>query len=307
MDASSTFSPAFGANTPSLSVNSENSNDQLPVWVETKTKDNKVYYYSSTTKETTWKRPENVRIIKYEDLAKKGQQQQQQQGSTSSYSNHSKSISANVPNSFDNNHHHSNSYANNVKPATLMQNNSPNISIAPTFQPFGLPPPTMFNTRPPMTLPPMGIGPPAAMAAAMAATMRFPPLGMAGGLGLPMTGLPNGPNMMAMSPFMPPGWRPNVANAALVNRPMISETDIQRRIYLTQVSADLRDRALDWQEYKTPDNQYYFLNIKTSERTTEKPEVIQELDGKFAIFSGIIYTCLFPQLNSKLTLSNLFL
>lgn len=291
MDASSSFSPAFGSNTPSSSANGDTSNDQrLPMWIETKTKDNKVYYYSSTTKETTWKRPENVRIVKYEDLVKKSpsstasqqqqqhqqhpqQHQKQQNSTTSSYSNNSNNNSANVLNCYDNY-----SYANPaVNPATLLQNNSPNMSVPQPFQSFGVPPPSMLNNRPPMTLPSMGIGPPAMMAAAMAATMRFPPMGIAGG---PPGTIPVVPNMMAMPPFMPPGWRPNGPSAALVNRPMISETDIQRRIYLTQVSADLRDRALEWQEYKTPDNQYYFLNIKTSERTTEKPAVIQELDGK---------------------------
>lgn len=216
-------------------------------------------------------------------------QQHHQNASISAHSNNNSKVAtsdplvASVANRFDNQHHHANNHANPaVNPATLVQNhNSPNMSTPQTFQPFGLPPPTLFNTRPPMTIPPMGIGPPAVMAAAMAATMRYPPMGMPGAQGLPMAGLHGGPGMLAMPPFMPPGWRPNGANAAaLVNRPMISETDIQRRIYLTQVSADLRDRALEWQEYKTPDNQYYFLNIKTSERTTEKPAVIQELDGK---------------------------
>lgn len=78
---------------------------------------------------------------------------------------------------------------------------------------------------------------------------------------------------------------PNIATstaAASITqaRPMISEQDIQRRMYLTQVDADLRDRAVIWQEYKTPDQKLYYYNSKTLERTWNKPQVIVELDGK---------------------------
>ena len=94
-----------------------------------------------------------------------------------------------------------------------------------------------------------------------------------------------------MNPYMAAGWYgwPQAAVAASANaatkavaqtRPMISETDIQRRMYLTQVSADLRDRVAVWQEYKTPDQKLYYYNSKTTERTWNKPQVIQELDGK---------------------------
>lgn len=46
------------------------------LWVETKTEDNKSYYYHASTRETTWTRPEgpNVNIMKqnvFEQLSKK--------------------------------------------------------------------------------------------------------------------------------------------------------------------------------------------------------------------------------------------
>lgn len=75
----------------------------------------------------------------------------------------------------------------------------------------------------------------------------------------------------------------NATAYAAANRPMISEADIQRRMYLTQVSADLRDRAVEWQEYKTPDQKYYYYNNKTLERTWNKPPVLRELDGKYSL------------------------
>lgn len=90
-----------------------------------------------------------------------------------------------------------------------------------------------------------------------------------------------------MNPYLAAGWwLPQTAATAAAtaaipqNRPMISETDIQRRMYLTQVSADLRDRAVIWQEYKTPEQKLYYYNSKTFERTWTKPQVISELDGK---------------------------
>lgn len=59
---------------------------------------------------------------------------------------------------------------------------------------------------------------------------------------------------------------------------MISETDIQRRLYFTKVNPDLRDRSSDWQEYITPDKKIFYCNRKTNERTWNKPAVVQELD-----------------------------
>jgi hypothetical protein len=98
-----------------------------------------------------------------------------------------------------------------------------------------------------------------------------------------------------MNPYMAAGWYwPQAAavaastaatTAVTQNRSMISETDIQRRMYLNQVSADLRDRAVVWQEYKTPDQKLYYYNSKTLERTWNKPQVIQELDGKLYLAS----------------------
>lgn len=89
-----------------------------------------------------------------------------------------------------------------------------------------------------------------------------------------------------MNPYAANWWAPRAFAAAAAgvaipqNRPMISETDIQRRMYLTQVSADLRERAAVWQEYKTPEQKLYYYNSKTLERTWNKPQVIDELDGK---------------------------
>lgn len=268
-----THSPNLNSTT---TPNSTTEDANLPVWIETKTNDDKVYYYSANTKVTTWKRPENVRIVKYEELAKRSSS-----SSTTASSQNSSSTANNDSNPTA-------SLKPTLQPTTT---NSPNVSSnqptnPQTFQPFGLPPPTLFSTRPPVGIPPIGIGSPSAMAAAMAATMRFP-IGLPANPGVPLTGLPGPVSMVGMNPFMM-NWRPPTTPAVSANRPMISETDIQRRIYLTQVSADLRDRAVDWQEYKTPDQKLYYYNNKTSERTWDKPAVIIELDGKFNQLKEII-------------------
>lgn len=64
---------------------------------------------------------------------------------------------------------------------------------------------------------------------------------------------------------------------------MISEGDIQRRLYLTKVNPDLRDRSSDWQEYITPDQKIFYYNRKTNERTWHKPAVVQELDDAITV------------------------
>lgn len=92
----------------------------------------------------------------------------------------------------------------------------------------------------------------------------------------------NGQMPMVVPMINPAAVAAAVQAPNLTNRPMISEADIQRRMYLTQVSADLRDRAVIWQEYKTHDQKIYYYNNKTLERTWNKPEVIKELEGKFS-------------------------
>lgn len=105
----------------------------------------------------------------------------------------------------------------------------------------------------------------------------------------PAAVIPNPAALMAagMNPYFQTGWQnikppviPTPVAAALTNRPMISEADIQRRMYLNQVATELRDRAIIWQEYKTPDQKYYYYNTKTFERTWNKPDAIKELEGK---------------------------
>lgn len=86
--------------------------------------------------------------------------------------------------------------------------------------------------------------------------------------------------MAAGWPYWPQQASAAPIAAAAQTRPLISETDIQRRMYLSQIDADLRDRAFVWQEYKTPDQKLYYYNSKTLERTWDKPQVIQELDGR---------------------------
>lgn len=88
---------------------------------------------------------------------------------------------------------------------------------------------------------------------------------------------------MAAGWYWPQAAAATAATAVVQTRPLISEADIQRRMYLPQVSDDLRERAVIWQEYKTPDQKFYYYNTKTLERTWDKPQVIRELDGKLVV------------------------
>lgn len=154
-------SPQCGSVASSSPIYGAISSDKtLPIWVETKTKDNKIYYYNSTTKETTWKKPENVRIVKYEEMVK------HPPSSTTSSSTYSYVQSSSHPVSSSDYPHQMSPVAN---PSLLLSKpvlGAPGpVNVAAllpqpnpiNFLPLTQPPPTLGMLQQP---PPLGILPP---------------------------------------------------------------------------------------------------------------------------------------------------
>ncbi|XP_067928748.1 transcription elongation regulator 1-like isoform X2 [Watersipora subatra] len=224
----------------------------IKLWVETMSGD-KPYYYDARTRDVSWKKPENVKIIKHEEfeaIAASGQDpimvisaREAEQG---------KSVRADAGEPVDTEEAKAtidgkegpevfSSTPSNVTDSSQVSLSGPTLSGPPPG--FGMPPPGFG--MPPIGMPPPGMGmPPPGMPPP---TLGMPPPGVGMPHGLAM-GMP--PPGMGMPAGMPP--------FGLGGPPLISKPP----------------EVAEWSEHETQEGKKYYFSARTQESVWEKPEAL---------------------------------
>lgn len=81
---------------------------------------------------------------------------------------------------------------------------------------------------------------------------------------------------------VPPGFPgPGHVPPWVAQVPGVLPFDATKQQLLLTVDSELKLRAAEWTEHKTPDGKSYFYSSKTQQSVWEKPSALVELDGKF--------------------------
>ena len=81
--------------------------------------------------------------------------------------------------------------------------------------------------------------------------------------------------------ILPQTQVPNAASTASHVSPfMMGHQADKLKLHLLQfVDADVKTRASEWIEYKTPEGKPYYFSVKTQQSVWDKPKPLQDLDG----------------------------
>ncbi|KAM8899955.1 transcription elongation regulator 1 isoform 2-T2 [Spinachia spinachia] len=267
--------PASGA--PALNPAEE-------IWVENKTPEGKAYYYNARTRESSWSKPDGVKIIQQSELnpllvaGSGGSSVGATSAASSSSSNTTASTTA------------SSTQAPSTTPSRTLSSSpdsttpSPSVSIAVSSS-VGVSPVTVVTVS---TVP----SPVTAVQ-----TMPLLPAGLSHNVGQPTAGLSPFPPVMVPPFRVPlPGMHiplPGVAMMQIVGAPCVKAgpgpngmlpgmgpplVSMMHPQLLSAASASMAGslHLPEWSEYKTADGKMYYYNNRTLESTWEKPLALVE-------------------------------
>uniref|UniRef100_A0A667Z812 Transcription elongation regulator 1 n=1 Tax=Myripristis murdjan TaxID=586833 RepID=A0A667Z812_9TELE len=241
--------PVPGSGTPALNPAEE-------IWVENKTPEGKTYYYNARTRESSWSKPDGVKIIQQSEL-----NPLLVSGSGTAVTGASAGATAAASSSSVN------TTASTAAVATPTQAPSPTPSRTLTSSPDSTTTPSpsvsiavtssVAVSPVAVTMPLLPAALPHSVAQPSAAIPAFPPV-MVPPFRVPL------PGMHIPLPGMLPGMAPPLV-------PMMHP-----QLALTAAPASLAGslQLPEWSEYKTADGKTYYYNNRTLESTWEKPQAL---------------------------------
>uniref|UniRef100_A0A8C1LGW5 Transcription elongation regulator 1 n=1 Tax=Cyprinus carpio TaxID=7962 RepID=A0A8C1LGW5_CYPCA len=237
------------------------------IWVENKSPEGKVYYYNARTRESSWTKPEGVKMIHQAEL---GPMMLSQAAAAASGGSSGPGPSVSIPaaaNSTTTTH-------TSQSPSTVMTPSAMATTIAAVNPPMV----TVAMTTGP---PPLPVALPHAVPQPTAPMPGFPPV-MVPPFRVPMPGMPiplpgvammqivSCPYVKTISPTkngMLPGMAPPLVPMMPHQMAMAGPSGLPGALSTS-----------DWTEFKTPEGKSYYYNKHTQETTWVKPEVLKETE-----------------------------
>ncbi|XP_068572229.1 transcription elongation regulator 1 isoform X5 [Cebidichthys violaceus] len=281
--------PASGA--PALNPTEE-------IWVENKTPEGKAYYYNARTRESSWSKPDGVKIIQQSELnpllvAGSGPSA----GVTVAASSSSVNTTASTTSAASLTQAPSTAPSRTLASSSDSTTPSPSVTIAATVVADLSPVATVSST---VAVSPVTVVTVSTVPSPVTAVQTMPllPAGLPHGVGQPTATMPAFPPVMVPPFRVPlPGMHiplPGVAMMQIVGAPCVKAgpgpngmlpgmgpplvSMMHQQLALSAASASMAGslQLPEWSEYKTADGKMYYYNNRTLESTWEKPLALVE-------------------------------
>ncbi|KAG1924692.1 transcription elongation regulator 1-like isoform X2 [Pimephales promelas] len=268
-----TASPAPSPTPPSLPSTEE-------IWVENKSPDGKVYYYNARTRESSWTKPEGVKVIQQAELGPMMLSQAAAAAAAASGASTGPGPSISLPASV------TTATLTSQSPSTSMSSiSSPSITAVspllptPVSAPDIVEMPSVVTTTPsPMATPIAAVNPPTVT---VSMTAGPPPLPVALSHTVPQPTAP----MQGFPPVMVPPFRVPLPAMPIplpgmlhgMAPPLVPMMPHQMAMAGPSGLSGALSTS-EWSEFKTQEGKSYYYNKHTQETTWDKPEEIKETE-----------------------------
>uniref|UniRef100_A0A7N6ARB9 Transcription elongation regulator 1 n=1 Tax=Anabas testudineus TaxID=64144 RepID=A0A7N6ARB9_ANATE len=282
--------PVPSSGTPALNPADE-------IWVENKTPEGKTYYYNARTRESSWSKPDGVKIIQQSELnpllvagagaAGTGASAGTAAASSSSVNTTASTAAAASPTQALSTTPSRTLPSNQDSTTTVVADLTPVATVTSTVAVSPVTVVTVSTVPSPVTavqtVPLLPAALPHTVAQPTAAIPAFPPV-MVPPFRVPLPGmhipLPGVAMMQIVgAPCVKAGMLPGMGP------PIVSMMHPQLTLSAAPASMAGSLQLPEWSEYKTPDGKTYYYNNRTLESTWEKPQALVE-KGKCVVWTG---------------------